>query len=234
MPRPSPESDPPAGSSGAGRVLTRPEYFDAWAELHGGYDPRGSTLVRTWLSLAYVAARPLASLRVPPSMVTLLGVAVAAAAVGLGARGYVVAAAGAVALSGALDNLDGAVAVLTRRTSRWGFVLDSLADRVCDVLYLVALWLVGAPAWLCVLGGGLMGLQEYARARAGNVGMGEIGVVTVAERPTRVVVTAMFLLGAGLYAEQAATWATVGAWAWVALGVVGVVQLLVVVYRRLR
>jgi CDP-diacylglycerol--glycerol-3-phosphate 3-phosphatidyltransferase len=204
--------------------------------LHGGYDPRGSRLIRAWLSVTYAVARPLAALRVPPSLVTVLGAVVSAAAVGLAARGngVVVAAAAAVALSGALDSLDGAVAVMTRRTSRWGFVLDSVMDRVSDVLYLVALWVVGAPAWLCVLGGGLMGLQEYARARAGNVGMGEIGVVTVAERPTRVVVTAMFLLGAGRYAEEAATWATAGGWAWVVLGGVGLVQLLVAVYRRLR
>jgi len=87
---------------------------------------------------------------------------------------------------------------------------------------------------VCVGAGALMGLQEYARARAGAAGMAEVGVITVWERPTRVVVTAMFLLGAGIYVGQGAAWATWGAWAWLGLGVVGLAQLLVVVRRRLR
>ena len=89
------------------------------------------------------------------------------------------------------------------------------------------------PVAVAVIAGALMGLQEYARSRAGNAGMGEVGVVTVWERPTRVIVTAAFLLGAGIYASAAGAWATWGAWAWLGLGVVGLVQLLVVVRRRL-
>jgi phosphatidylglycerophosphate synthase len=123
--------------------------------------------------------------------------------------------------------------VLTDRASRWGYVLDSVVDRLSDACYVVVLWLLGAPVWLCVLGGGLMGLQEYARARAAAAGMDEVGVVTVWERPSRVIATAMFCLGAGLYVGAARGWATAGAAAWVGLGAVGLVQLLVVVRRRL-
>ncbi|WP_218566297.1 CDP-alcohol phosphatidyltransferase family protein [Vallicoccus soli] len=171
-----------------------------------------------------------------PDLVTLLGVLVSAGATGLAAlQGrWVVAAAAVVVLSALLDSLDGAVALLTGRTSAWGSVLDSVVDRVSDGLYLVALWLVGAPPGLCVAAGALTVLQEYARARAAASGMQDIGVVTVWERPTRVVVTSLFLLGAGLYVGAAATWAALGAAAWVGLGVVGLVQLLVVVRRRLR
>jgi CDP-diacylglycerol--glycerol-3-phosphate 3-phosphatidyltransferase len=64
--------------------------------------------------------------------------------------------------------------------------------------------------------------------------MPEVGVVTVSERPTRVIVTAMFLLGAGLYADAAAGWAAAGAGAWTTIGTVGLVQLLVAVRRKLR
>jgi phosphatidylglycerophosphate synthase len=216
-------------------MLDREAYFDRWTELHGGYDPRSSRLTRAWLTLAYTLARPLARRGLPPDLVTGLGALVAGVAVYLAwlGEGWVIAAAVVVAMSGVADNLDGAVAVMTGRTTRWGFVLDSIVDRVSDALYLVALWLVGAPAWVCVLAGGLMGLQEYARARAGNAGMTEIGVVTIWERPTRVIVTAMFLLGAGIYSDSAASWAAAGAVAWAALGLVGLVQLLVVVRRRL-
>ena len=68
--------------------------------------------------------------------------------------------------------------------------------------------------------------------------MTEIGVVTVWERPTRVIVTAAFLLGAAIYrsysAGASAAWARAAAWVWVGLGVVGFLQLGVVVRRRLR
>jgi len=216
-------------------VLDREQYFDRWAELHGGYDPRSSRLSSAWLTVAYTMARPLAAARVSPDLVTMLGAGISLLAVYLASLGgrWVLGAAVVVAVSGLADNLDGAVAVMTGRTSRWGFVLDSVVDRVSDGLYLVALWMVGAPAWVCVLAGALMGLQEYTRARAGNAGMSEIGVVTVWERPTRVITTAMFLLGAGIYVTDAPGWATVGAAVWAVLGVVGLLQLLVVVRRRL-
>jgi hypothetical protein len=83
-----------------------------------------------------------------------------------------------------------------------------------------------------VAGGALMFLLEFVRARAGAAGMSEVGVITVWERPTRVIVTAAFLLCAGLFADE--VWASLGAAAWVGLGVVGLGQLLVVVRRRLR
>jgi CDP-diacylglycerol--glycerol-3-phosphate 3-phosphatidyltransferase len=134
-------------------------------------------------------------------------------------------------VSGLVDNMDGAVAVLTGRATRWGHLLDSVVDRVSDLLYLVALAVAGAPVPVCAAGGALMFLQEYARARAAAGGMAEVGVVTVWERPTRIVVTVMFLVAAGVVD---ATWATLGAWAWVGLGAVGLTQLLVVVRRRLR
>ncbi|MGN6246169.1 MAG: CDP-alcohol phosphatidyltransferase family protein [Motilibacteraceae bacterium] len=216
-------------------VPDRDTYFTSWSALHGGYDPRGSRLVGPWLSLTYLAARPFAALRVPPDVVTLLGLLVSGAVAALAPLGgrWLLLAALVTVLSGFTDNLDGAVAVLTDRATRWGYVLDSVVDRVSDGLYLLALWLVGAPAGVCVGAGAVMVLQEYARARAGAAGMAEVGVVTVWERPSRIIVTAMFLVGAGIYDSASENWATAGALAWLTLGVVGLAQLLVVVRRRL-
>ncbi len=166
---------------------------------------------------------------------TVLGLLAAASVTvpaALGGRWALLAAA-VVAVSGLLDNLDGAVAVMTGRTTRRGFVLDSVCDRLADVAYVVALVLLGAPGWLAALGAGLALLHEYLRARAAVAGMPEIGVVTVSERPTRVIVTVMFLLGAGLYPGAAVAWATAGAAAWATLGAVGFAQLAAVVSRRL-
>jgi phosphatidylglycerophosphate synthase len=210
-------------------------YLARWAPLHGDYEPAPASLAGRWLTLAYLLARPLAARGVSPDALTAWGVLVSAAVPALAAPGgrWPLVAVAVVVVAGLLDNLDGAVAILSGRTTRWGYVLDSLADRLSDAAYLVPLFLLGAPGPVCVAGGGLMLLQEYARARAGNAGMGEVGVVTVWERPTRVILTAGLLLGSGLLVSRADLIATWGAVAWIGLGAVGLTQLLVVIYRRL-
>lgn len=214
----------------------REGYFDRWSALHGGYDPRGSGWARWWLGITYRCGLPLARRGVAPDVLTLWGAVAGLGVAALAAAGgrWPLLAAAVVVGSGLLDNLDGCVAVLTDRATRFGAVLDSVVDRVSDGLYLAALWALGAPGPLVVAAGSLMLLQEYARARATAGGMSDIGVVTVWERPTRVVVTAFTLGGAGLLPAYGYAAATVGAAAWAGLGGVGLTQLLVVVRRRLR
>jgi phosphatidylglycerophosphate synthase len=218
---------------GVERLTTLEEYLDGWQALHGDYDPRGNPLVRRWLSLSYAVARPLAVARVSPDLVTLLAVLLAAAALGPAAAGgwWLLLAAAMVVLSGLLDNVDGAVAVLTGRATPWGAVLDAVVDRIADLLFLAALLLAGAPVVACALGGALMFLLEYLRARAAAAGLTDVGVVTVWERPTRVIVTAAFLVAGAVVGDP---WPALGAWAWVGFGAIGLVQLAVTVRRRLR
>jgi len=208
-------------------------YFDRWSTLHGGFDPRGSAMIRIWLGWAYRLARPMARLGVQPDVLTLWSIEVGLAIVLLAdARGrWLLLGCWVVVASGLLDNLDGAVAVLAERASRVGFVLDSVVDRVTDGLYLVALWRLGAPAGLCVAAGAAVAMLEYTRSRAGNAGMGEIGVVTVGERPTRIIVTAVALLCAGLYVGHQPLIAALGAAATLGLSLIGLVQLALVVRR---
>jgi phosphatidylglycerophosphate synthase len=211
----------------------REGYFDRWAVTHGGYDPRSNALVSWWLAIAYAVARPLAAARVPPDLVTVAGLLATGVAVLL-ARGegwLLLGAAALVVVAGLLDNVDGAVAVLRDRATSWGAVVDPVTDRAGDLLMVLALGLAGAPWWVCALGGALMFLLEYVRARAAVVGMTDLGVVTVWERPTRVIVTAAFLASAAALGDP---WPALGAWVWVGLGVIGLVQLLVVVRRTLR
>jgi phosphatidylglycerophosphate synthase len=218
---------------GVERLTSLEEYLDGWQALHGDYDPRGNPLVRRWLSLSYAVARPLAVARVSPDLVTLLAVLLAAAALGPAAAGgwWLLLVAAMVVLSGLLDNVDGAVAVLTGRATPWGAVLDAVVDRIADLLFLAALLLAGAPVVACALGGALMFLLEYLRARAAAAGLTDVGVVTVWERPTRVIVTAAFLVAGAVVGDP---WPALGAWAWVGFGAIGLVQLAVTVRRRLR
>ena len=214
----------------------RDGYFDRWQELHGGYDPRTrSTALRGWLTVVHALARPLARRGVAPDVVTVSAIWLALVVVALAdaGGGWWVAAGLVLVVSGLFDNLDGCVAVLQRRTTRWGYVLDSVVDRVSDALYLVALVLVGCPAWLAVACGFGCFLLEYLRARAGNAGGDEVGVITMAERPTRVIVLAPTLVLAGLVPDRADVIGTVGVAVLAAMTVVSVVQLGVVVRRQL-
>jgi phosphatidylglycerophosphate synthase len=209
-------------------MRTWDEYASDWQELHGGYDPRtGSLFVRWWLLFVYTVSRIVAGAGATPTTVTLGGVVLSAGVPAL-ARPVPLLAAALVLLSAVADGLDGAVAVLAGRVSRLGGVYDALADRVSEACWLLALWLLGAPAWLVLAGGGLSWLHEYLRARAAAAGMAEIGVVTVAERPTRVILAVIGLVVAGFGGAV-----TVVAGVWCLLAAVGFVQLLLAVRRAL-
>jgi CDP-diacylglycerol--glycerol-3-phosphate 3-phosphatidyltransferase len=132
-----------------------------------------------------------------------------------------------VGLSGLLDSLDGALAIGTGRASRRGFVLDSAVDRLTEAAYATALWAAGAPGWLAVVFGALCWLPDYLRARAGQAGVAETGALTVWERPTRVILTGLTTVGAGVVSGLgvADLVVTAGTAAGALLGAVGVVQL---------
>jgi CDP-diacylglycerol--glycerol-3-phosphate 3-phosphatidyltransferase len=165
----------------------------------------------------------------PPLAATALGLLVAVASVAPAAAGgrWLLAAGVLVGLSGLLDSLDGALAIGTGRASRRGFVLDSVVDRLTEAAYAGALWVAGAPGWLAVAFGALCWLPDYLRARAGQAGVAETGALSVWERPTRVAMTGMTLVGAGVVAGMDASGPVVtsGAAVGTLLGAVGLVQL---------
>lgn len=211
-------------------------YFARWQRLHGGYDPRtGSRWLHGWLALSYRVARPLAGRGVQPDVLTTWSVWLAVAVLVLAQAGgrWPVLAAWLLVASGLGDTLDGAVAALTERATRWGYVLDSVVDRVNDVIYLLAVVAVGAPPALAVGCGLAFLLLEYVRARSANAGGGEIGTVTVGERANRVIFCALALLVTGAVPARAAPLATAALAALTLLSAIGLVQLLIAVRREL-
>ena len=207
-------------------MLSRDEYLTAWSRWHGG-TPTDRPVVRLWLTAAWTLARPLAGM--PPFAATALGLLVAVAAVGPAAAGgvWLIGAGVLIGLSGLLDSLDGALAIGTGRASLRGFVLDSVVDRLTEAAYAGALWVAGAPGWLAVAFGALCWLPDYLRARAGQAGVAGTGTLSVWERPTRIAMAGMTLVGAGVVAGPGAgglvvtSGTAVGAF----LGAVGVGQL---------
>lgn len=207
-------------------MLGREDYLAAWSRWHGGTGTE-SALVRGWLTVAWTLARPLAGL--PPVVATAAGLLVACLAVIPAGAGdaWLLLAGALVGLTGLLDSLDGALAIGTGRASRRGFVLDSAVDRLTEGAYAGALWAAGAPGELAVAFGALCWLPDYLRARAGQAGVRETGAISVWERPTRVLMTGLTLVGAGVVSgaglddEVVTAGAAVGA----LLGGVAVVQL---------
>lgn len=219
-----------------GRQLNWDQYATAWARLHGGFDPRAAAPpVRAWLRLAYHGGYVLGRLRVTPTAVTVAGVLLCLGVPLVAVRPQDGPFLGAllVLLASVADSLDGAVAVASNRTTRLGYVYDSVADRLGEAAWLVAFWLLGAPGALVAAGGALSWLHEYVRARATSAGMREIGAVTVGERPTRVVVALVGLLLAGLAGliepDLTAGTITVASAVWALLAGFGLGQLLAAV-----
>ena len=168
--------------------MTFEEHVAGWSSLHGGLAP--SPLVRRYLAVVLRLARPVARTGVHPDVLTLASLAVALPA--LWAPPW---AAGLLVLAALLlDALDGTVALLQGRPTAWGYVLDSVVDRLVDGVVLLALYDAGAPGWLAIACAAGVVLLEYTRARAGNAGGDEVVTVTVAERPVRVLVPASGLL----------------------------------------
>jgi CDP-diacylglycerol--glycerol-3-phosphate 3-phosphatidyltransferase len=209
------------------------DHFRKWSQLHGGAQPTG--LIAGWLRIMVALTRPLITLGMSANQVTVAGLLVGLSALipAYYEGCWIIAAAVLIGISGIFDGLDGAVAIIRGKITKWGSVLDSCCDRLADTGYVLTLWLIGAPGWLTFGAMTVTWLQEYLRARAAVSGMPEIGVITIAERPTRVLIAAMFALGAGIFASASGQWATAGAAAWTITGTVGVAQLSLTVHRAL-
>lgn len=185
-----------------------------WAALHRTDAPGG--FVAGWLKAAAAVARPLARAGVSPNMVTVAALVAAVVAVPLAAiDGWIgpAAACVAVTVSGLLDSLDGAVAVQAGRTTKVGFLLDSVLDRLADVAFPVALAVAAgggrSVTRLAVAAVAACWWLEYVRARGSLAGadVDAKPVITPGERPTRIILAAV---GLGLpFLATAALWASV-------------------------
>jgi len=217
-------------------VADRDGYFDRWQVMHGGYDPRnGSAWLRGWLTMVHAIGRPLARRGIAPDVVTISSIWLSGLVLVLSVIGgrWWIAAGWTLVASGLFDTLDGCVAVLEDRTTRWGYVLDSVVDRVNDCIYLLCVVAVGCPVWLAVSCGFAFFLMEYLRARAGNASGDEVGRITMAERPTRVILLSPSIHFSGIFLGLSDVLPKVGPGLLLGMTVVSTVQLGVTVRRQL-
>jgi CDP-diacylglycerol--glycerol-3-phosphate 3-phosphatidyltransferase len=133
-----------------------------------------------------------------PNTVTWLGFVITAGAAVLVATNHIFAAGWVVLIAGFFDMLDGALARITNRVTRFGGILDSTLDRLSEAVLLLSLLAIYARAQQVaesllvgiVLVGSLM--VSYARARVEGIGIEcKVGILT---RPERVIILALGLL----------------------------------------
>jgi phosphatidylglycerophosphate synthase len=188
-------------------------YEAGWREAHllGEEARPGGRLAAWYLRLPYVVGAPLARAGVDPDLVTLaaLWVALVAGWTATLGPGWAAVAGALTLVAGIADSVDGAVAVMQRRTSTFGFVWDSTADRLADLAVIAGPVVLVAteadPGWgaAAVATGtaaaGLLLLLEYVRARAqaGQVAAAWT-LATPGERPTRVIVLGLAGLAVGV------------------------------------
>ena len=160
--------------------MTKDEFFLAWSKLHG--DAKVSGIVKGWLSISFPVSKALAKIRVTPNALTILGLVFG---ILLYMNSSAIWAPLILVISLICDGVDGSLAIITRQSSKRGALLDSVVDRLTEVFWVFALYSLGVDSKILITVLILASTQEYLRARAGGVGLKQVGVVTVAERPVR-------------------------------------------------
>lgn len=141
-----------------------------------------------------VGAKGLWRLGFSPNMVTVLGFSLTALGALLVFLGLVPYAILLVAVGGFLDGVDGALARMINRVTKFGGALDSVLDRYGDALLIGAVWFslhVSPVLGLLTLMGSL--ITSYSRARFEVTGL-SLSSVGVLERPERIILLLLTLV----------------------------------------
>jgi CDP-diacylglycerol--glycerol-3-phosphate 3-phosphatidyltransferase len=145
-----------------------------------------------------IPAELVAKTGISPNIVTALGLLVALVTAWVLSTGHFFLGGFLVLVSGAFDMLDGAVARISGKSTRFGAILDSTFDRLSEAALFLGLLAYyanqGSFQEIVLVGAALVGsmLTSYVRARAEGLGLKcEVGFFT---RPERVILLAIGLI----------------------------------------
>lgn len=186
------------------KEITFEEYFKFWLDHHhvelNPSEVRGP--LKPYLHAFFIAGKAYARLGFTANKLTVLGFIWGLWYLECWFLGgnWILLAVLFVILSGSTDSLDGVVALLTGTESKIGAWYDAILDKFGDIV-----WIAGPfffiftdpvaqaafdPVWLTIVAAvGLFALlfsqiQEYCRARAGELGLG-VNIPTIGERISR-------------------------------------------------
>lgn len=169
--------------------MNRNEFRKSWSDLHGGAPVTG--VISIWLHISFAIARVLAFLRISPMVVTTFGIVVSAA---MYWTEYTMQLLGLLIIALICDGVDGSLAIITGKQSRFGELYDSIADRITEAMWLYMLAFMGLSVRYLLIIWVLGAVQEYMRTKLAGAGYSEIGVITPAERPMRAIFVASVII----------------------------------------
>jgi CDP-diacylglycerol--glycerol-3-phosphate 3-phosphatidyltransferase len=173
--------------------MNQDEFFTKWSALHGSAEVKG--IVRLWLTVSFVMAKGFSLLKVSPNLLTLIGLLLACAMV---LSPLSILAIVLLVLSLMADGIDGSLAILTSKESKWGSALDAVADRISEAIWLYVAYRAGVSLGIAITLWIVASTQEYARARVASLGYSTIDLVTPTERPVRASAVFIILVAAQL------------------------------------
>jgi phosphatidylglycerophosphate synthase len=159
--------------------------------------------------LVNAIARLFVSLRLSPNSITILGALLATITPLFMESGEYILLGVTIFLVGLLDGVDGTMARITKRTTKWGGFLDSTLDRYGDCIILIGYLLSPTMAplgqvevlgfqfrvWVCVsIIGSLM--VSYSRAKSEAIGVKDCNVGIAARSERLLILSVTAALGA--------------------------------------
>lgn len=168
--------------------------------VKGGQPVTLSDLARKWFGgFLEPIAQLISRTGISPNVVTLLGAVFNLGVAWVLAQGYLRIGGVLVPLVSLLDALDGTLARLTGKRSRFGAFLDSILDRFSEAILYLGLLIfytrLGSRQEIILIYATIVGslMVSYARARAEGLGLDcKVGLLTRLERI--VILTAALLL----------------------------------------
>jgi phosphatidylglycerophosphate synthase len=160
--------------------MRKNDFLNHWSRLHGNAQISG--VVKAWLSISFIMARVLCKLKISANLLTISGLLFAAL---LYLFGKEVWSPIFLVLSLMADGIDGSMAIISGKASKFGSLLDSVVDRISEVLWVLVLYKIGIDQEVLLFIIITAFIQEYLRSRSGGLGLTDIGIVTIAERPVR-------------------------------------------------
>lgn len=176
--------------------MNQSEFFAKWSKLHG--DATISGIVKGWLRISFILVKPIAKLKITPNMLSTFGLFFGVLLFFNAENNWAILL---LITSLICDGVDGSLAIVTNKESKWGAAVDSIFDRLTEVFWALIFIAIGANQNVVMAAVLLAAVQEYLRARAAGLGLAEVGVVTIAERPVRAAILFVALVAAVLDLE---------------------------------
>ncbi|CAB4689992.1 MAG: CDP-alcohol phosphatidyltransferase family protein [Actinobacteria bacterium] len=176
--------------------MNQSEFFAKWSKLHG--DATISGIVKGWLRISFILVKPIAKLKITPNMLSTFGLFFGVLLFFNAENNWAILL---LITSLICDGVDGSLAIVTNKESKWGATVDSIFDRLTEVFWALTFIAIGANQNVVMAAVLLAAVQEYLRARAAGLGLAEVGVVTIAERPVRAAILFVALVAAVLDLE---------------------------------